>query len=164
MKKKYKTGFYGGKFMPFHLGHKFCLDRCAEECETAYLIIFTNGKEELEILSENEDYNLSAEARFQKIIEIASTYDNVIPALIDVSDCKYEDGSEDWDAETPLVRMVCGDRIDAVYGSEIGYKPYFDRAYPEAEYVLVDPPRINYPISGTMCREMNEKERKVWIV
>lgn len=51
------------------------------------------------------------------------------------------------------------------YGSEPGYKAYFDRAYPEAEYILVDVKRVRYPISGTAIRNMeNWKERALWII
>lgn len=162
--KKYSVGFYGGKFMPFHLGHELCLKRMAEECELGYLIIFANGNDEERILAENNEEYLTLEARWKQVFELASEYTNIIPCIIDCADCKFPDGTEDWDAETPLVRMACGDKIDAVYGSEYSYAPYFERAYPEAEYVLVDPPRVIYPISGTMCRDMTKEERTEWLV
>ena len=74
-------------------------------------------------------------------------------------------GEEDWDAETPLVRKLLGNHLDAVYSSEPSYGEYFARAYPEAVHRLVDVPRIHYPISGTMIREMNdEEERKEWMI
>jgi len=41
----------------------------------------------------------------------------------------------------------------------------FARAYPEAVHRLVDVPRIHYPISGTMIREMkDEEERETWMI
>ncbi|MBO7677509.1 MAG: hypothetical protein J6S49_08350, partial [Erysipelotrichaceae bacterium] len=66
---------------------------------------------------------------------------------------------------TPLVRELLGDRLDAVYSIEISYGEYFSRAYPEAEHRLVDVPRIHYPISGTMIRNMKDKkERDLWTI
>lgn len=163
--KKYKVGFYGGKFIPFHKGHLYCTETMANECELGYLIIFVGGDQELEILKNSNDELLLPENRWKVVQEVSKQYSNIKPIIIDVTDVKLEDGSEDWDGETPLVRAVCGNYIDAVYSSEESYGEYFSRAYPEAKHVLVDPPRIIYPISATMIRNMNnDKERKEWMV
>lgn len=162
MSKLYKVGFYGGKFMPFHTGHLFCTRRASEECEKVYLVLFFGGDQENEIISNSdntEKYNRMY--RWCDTCKAAYKYfDNVEPVFIDVSDCKLQDGSEDWDAETPLVLNAIG-KMDAVYSSEPGYDEYFKRAYPWAKHILVDPPRINYPISGTMLRSMTDEKEKI---
>ena len=156
---------YGGKFMPLHKGHNYCIDFACKECEKVYVILFYGGSDEQEILKNNKEEYLSVEDRTNHIKNICKKYDNAIPTLIDVSNCRYEDGTEDWDAETPLVRAVLGDRLDAVYSSEPSYDPYFKRAYPEAVHRVVDYKRIHYPISGTKIRNMkNLKEREEWII
>lgn len=166
--KKYKIGMYGGKFMPFHKGHMYCLLQAVSECETVYAILFYGGDEENQILKDNNDKYLSVQERKKVLVKVCndlSCLGNVIPAFIDVSDCKYEDGSENWDAETPLVRNLLGNELNAVYSSEESYDDYFKRAYPEAEHRLVDPPRIKYPISGTKIRNFKKKEeRDLWII
>ena len=48
--KQYKTGMYGGKFMPFHKGHQYCVETAASECETVYVILFLGGADEERIL------------------------------------------------------------------------------------------------------------------
>ena len=59
---------------------------------------------------------------------------------------------------------ACG-KFDAVFGSEPDYAPYFERAYPWADYVLVDSSRTEVPISGTQIREMESLEEvNKWIV
>ena len=162
---KYKIGFYGGKFMPFHKGHRYCVETAASECEKVYLIIFYGGNDEIEILKHNHSKYLSVEERKKKVIELASKYPNAEPVFIDVTNCKLPDGTEDWDAETPLVRDVVGPKLDAVYSSEEHYGEYFSRAYPEATHRLVDVKRKHYPISGTMIRNMKRKEkREQWMV
>ena len=161
--KKYRIGMYGGKFMPFHLGHALCIDRAAAECEKVYAILMYNGTEELEILSKDNSPYLQLENRFKNLQDYCSQYDNVIPCLMDVLNCRDENGVEDWDMETPLVREIVGPELNAVYSSEPRYDDYFKIAYPEAQHVLVDPPRIIFPISGTKCRSMNEKERLKWM-
>ncbi len=156
---------FGGKFMPFHKGHFYCIDVAASQCEKVYVLMFSGGEQEMEILLQNPgEVYLSKEDR-QKHIKLAiKKYDNTEFHLIDITKCKNPDGTENWDMETPLVRAACG-RIEAVYGSEPSYKAYFDRAYPEAEYILVDVKRKHYPVSGTAIRNMeNWKERKLWII
>lgn len=163
--KKYKIGMYGGKFMPFHKGHAYCIDVAAKECELVYAILFTNGTDELNILSKDNSLFLSAEERFKRLELLCSKYDNVIPVIIDTINCKNEDGTENWDAETPLTRAIFGPKLDAVYSSEESYGEYFSRAYPEAIHRLVDIKRIHYPISGTQIRNMDSKEEQnKWIL
>ena len=164
-KKKYKVGMFGGKFMPFHKGHFYCIDVAAAQCEKVYVLLFSGGEQEKEILMQTpgESY-LSAKDREKHIISAIRNYNNAEFHFIDITGCRNPDGTENWDMETPLVRAICG-RMDAVYGSEPSYKAYFDRAYPEAEYILVDVKRKHYPISGTAIRNMeNWKERKLWII
>lgn len=165
--KKYKVGFFGGKFMPFHKGHFHCLQKAVEECEVVYLIMFVGGLQENEIITEHNEEYLKVESRVAQMRRAVMKLRNeglIRPVVIDVSKCVLSDGSEDWDAETPLVRDVCGPQIDAVYGSEPSYAAYFAKAYPEAEYRMVDVDRSTVNISGTKCRAMNEKERQTWMV
>lgn len=163
--KKYKIGMYGGKFMPFHKGHSYCISFAAEECEKLYVILFYGSKDEEDILNNNKEDYLSVEDRKKRINKIIKNYNNVEFVLIDVSNLRTADGSEDWDGETPLVRKVLGNKLDAVYSSELSYDPYFKRAYPEAVHRIIDYKRIKYPISGTKIRNMkNVKEREKWII
>ena len=163
--KKYKTGMYGGKFMPLHKGHNYCIEKASEECEIVYAILFFGGADEEKILGNNKEDYLSVKARQNHVIELSKKYDNVLPVFIDVSTCRLENGEEDWDAETPLVREVVGERLDAVYSSEPSYEEYFNRAYPEATHRIVDEKRVHYPISGTQIREMKtKKERELWTI
>jgi HTH-type transcriptional repressor of NAD biosynthesis genes len=162
--KKYRIGMYGGKFMPFHRGHALCLDRAAAECEIVYVILMYNGNQELEILSNDSSDYLKPDVRFDSLKKYCSKYSNVVPCFMNVIDCVDEQGREDWNKETPLVRKITGPCIDAVYSSEPKYDEYFSKAYPEAVHVLVDPLRKVIPISGTKCRLMNEKERLKWTV
>ena len=166
--KQYKIGMYGGKFLPFHKGHCFCVETAALECETVYVILFWGGASEEIILKKHPEIWLSVEERTRqmyRVCEKASKYATIVPALIDVTNLRKPDGSDDWDAETPLVRALLGGHLDAVYSSESSYDEYFSHAYPEAVHRLVDVERIHYPISGTKIREMkNAEERARWMI
>jgi len=162
--KKYKVGMYGGKFMPMHKGHLKCLDTAASECGLVYLIMFLDGDQEKQIKKDMpDDKDLDPINRLAQCYRASSQYDNVLVEVIDVSNCKLADGSEDWDAETPLVLARCG-HLDAVYGSEPSYAPYFKRAYPDAVYRCLDPERKELNISATKVRNMTKEERKKWMV
>ncbi|MBP5280085.1 MAG: adenylyltransferase/cytidyltransferase family protein [Erysipelotrichaceae bacterium] len=166
--KRYRIGMYGGKFLPFHKGHNYCVEYAARECETVYVILFYGCADEEFIIREHPEWWLSLKEREKQLLKICEDNTHlakIIPATIDVSNLRTPDGKEDWDGETPLVRALLGDQLDAVYSSEPSYDAYFKRAYPEAEHRLVDVPRIHYPISGTKIREMtDEKEREVWMI
>ncbi len=165
--KKYRTGMYGGKFMPMHKGHEYCIEYAAKECETVYVIMFYGGKEEEDIIREHPEEWLSVESRraqLKRVCEKYKTVANVIPAEIDCRALREKVGDDTWDAETPLVREIVGNRLDAVYGSEEAYGGYFKKAYPEAAYRLVDVKRGRIPVSGTKIREMKREEREKWMV
>ncbi len=153
--------------MPFHKGHEYCLRTAAKECETVYVILFSGGSEEEKILKEKPYEWLSAKARLRQIEKVCRKYQGVarmIPVAIDVTELRKTLGDDTWEGETPLVREIVGDRLDAVYGSEPSYREYFKKAYPEADIRIVDEKREKYPISGTMIREMDEEEQRKWMV
>ena len=163
--KKYKIGMYGGKFLPLHKGHNYCIEVASNECEKVYVILFYGGSDEMKVLEKDNSEYLSVIKRTEHMLNICKNYNNAIPVLIDVSNCRLANGEEDWDAETPLVRNVVGNELNAVYSSEVDYEEYFNRAYPEAIHRIVDYKRIKYPISGTKIRNMKEeRERNIWMV
>ena len=162
-KKKYAAGMYGGKFLPMHKGHLLCLKTASEMCDHVFLIMFVGGQQEEEVLKEDKRDFISYFERRDQVKRAAEMFDNVIPIVLDISDCRLDNGEEDWDAETPMVINKIG-YFDAVFGSEPSYADYFKRAYPWAEYVLVDPERKIVPVSSTKIRNMNTKEQSKWII
>lgn len=158
------VGFYGGKFLPMHKGHLYCIDTAAKQCDLVVVIMFINGDDELKVMKTNHDSELSVESRVEQAKRVCALYPNVEFHVIDVLNVKLPDGSEDWDSETPLVRQFVP-HMDFVYSSEPSYGEYFSRAYPEAKHILVDVERKTYPISSTMIRAMKIlKEKQIWLV
>lgn len=168
MRKIYKCGFYGGKFLPFHKGHKYCIQVAAGECERLVVILFINCEEEAEIIASGKAKGgelLTMENRIRRIKEECARYNNVDFAVLDCAVMHRQaliDGTDPWDAETEYVQKTVGD-FQAVYSSEPGYDAYFKRAYPLAEHRLVDPPRVHVPISGTKIRNMEIENIEKWL-
>lgn len=163
--KRFESGMYGGKFLPYHRGHLYCLEVASRMCRHVWQLLMVNGADEERILlqmapEEREKY--TPEKRFARMKSAGDRLGNVDTVLVDLRECRTQDGAEDWDAETPLVLTICG-RMDAVFSSEPSYGQYFSRAYPWAKHILVDPPRNVYPVSGTAIRDGSE-EAKRWII
>lgn len=161
-------GFYGGKFIPFHKGHRFCVERACQMCDEVYVILFDSPENRhLEHGTDIDEY-LTIESRMRQLVLMASKlqlkYPNVKIKVryINTDCCVKEDGSEDWDKETPLVINEIGGEFDYVYSSEPSYDDYFKRAYPFAKHILVDPPREIYPISATKIRLGGEETFDKW--
>ena len=60
-------GFFGGKFLPMHKGHLYCIDTAARQCDHVVVIMFINGDEELRVLENNHDELLSVSFRTEQI-------------------------------------------------------------------------------------------------
>ena len=157
-------GFFGGKFLPMHKGHLFCIDTAARQCDHVVVIMFINGEGETEIRKTLKQPELEISYRFEQLKSVCALYDNVDFYIIDDTLLKRADGTTDWDLETPLVRRFVP-KMDYVYSSEPTYDEYFARAYPEAKHIIVDAKREKYPISSTMIRAMKTlQEKKLWII
>lgn len=164
METKETYGFYGGKFFPMHKGHLHCIEAMSKKCDHGMVIMFINGKDERDYYETHPwEPDLSIRNRIAQLKRAAAMFPNVEWHIIDCWNLRKPDGTEDWDAETPLVREVLP-HIDYVFSSEPDYDGYFEKAYPEAEHVIVDVDRDEVPISATMIRNMKQEDRKQWMV
>lgn len=161
---KETIGFYGGKFLPMHKGHLYCIDVASQKCDHVHVIMFINGNEEEEVRSKMDTPDLDVGARLKQVERVCALYPNIDFHVIDCKTLRLPNGDEDWDAETPLVRAYVP-HMDYVFSSELRYDDYFKHAYPEAEHIIVDAERKKYPISSTMIRAMKTlKEKEEWTV
>jgi len=163
---RHKVGMYGGKFFPLHKGHAMCIDRCCQECDVAYIILFINGAQERRYRPTKWERNyLTPEYREAQCRGYLREYPNAILKVIDCRNLTDENGDDDWHREAEEIRKGIP-RLDAVYGSEPDYADIFKDIYPEAEYILVDPQRKDVPISSTELRKMIRvgEEWREWII
>ena len=157
---KYGTGFFGGKFLPFHKGHLDCILRCASECEKLFVVLMTNSEEERRILADYKGplpiEKLSAHTRELALRAELAPFGNI---EVIAYDCQEPDarslreGKHPWFYECQDMVELMG-RFDVVYSSEPEYSQNFHRFYPWADAVVLDQDRSRWPISATAIRSM----------
>ena len=137
------------------------MEYVSRECERFAVVLFYNGIAEREIIKSDiviSKGSLGVDSRIAEMRRFISGFGNIDFLSLDC-DVIYDSFSnlETWDAEPPFVKAIAHD-MDAVYSSEPSYDNYFKRAYPDAEHVLVDPPRMIVPISATQIRAMSDED------
>lgn len=158
--KKYKIGFYGGKFMPFHLGHIYCIKEALKKCDMLYVALFYKGEIEKEVLSKNWKFDkkmLDWKIRDKVIKETIKDIPNVkyIAFNCDEADKEaIEKGLEFRYVEAKYMKDIVGD-LDAIFASEDNFKPWLKKLYPTYNKELIDVNRKNVNISGTKIRNMD---------
>lgn len=158
---RYNTGFYGGKFLPFHKGHLDVIIRAASECERLYVVVMHHGDEENELMA-NYDKPfpkdcLEVDVRLNAIRAQVKPFGNVEVIAYDCREADaraIEEGKHPWFYECQDMVSLMG-RFDVAYSSEPSYVEAFNEFYPWADAVVVDAKRERFPISATMLREMS---------
>ena len=70
-------GFYGGKFLPMHKGHLYCIDTAARMCDHVAVILFAGGDDGLRILKNCNDPELALVFRQAQAERVCALYSNV---------------------------------------------------------------------------------------
>ena len=156
---KYGTGFFGGKFLPFHRGHLDCIMRCASECEKLYVVLMHSGEEEQKVLA-SYGGPFPIELLSPHVREIAmrcelAPFENIEVISYDCRDADERaaaEGEHPWFYECRDMVSLMG-RFDAAFSGEPEYCDNFRKFYPWADAVLVDRDRKGMP-SGTEVRRM----------
>lgn len=138
-------GFFGGKFLPLHMGHVHCIIKASSMCDTLYVGISYSKKRELPIKG-----SVPIEKRKEWLDYLASSLPNVKAFIFEDND--GEDYTS-WEEGAEIVKKEIGSKIDYVFGSEPSYKEIFSKLYPESEYVIIDSERKAFNISATQIRE-----------
>ena len=157
---KYGTGFFGGKFLPFHRGHLDCVLRAASECEKLYVVLMHNSAEERKILADCRGPfsidELSAHTRELALRAELAPFESVEVLVYDCAPADERAGREGkhpWFYECRDMVSLMG-RFDVAYSSEPAYSRNFREFYPWADAVVLDAGRVRWPVSGSAIREM----------
>ncbi len=143
-----KIGFYGGKFLPLHMGHISCIIQSSNMCDKLYVGISYSNIRDAELFNGRLKY-IPLQKRIEWLKQVA------IP-LKNVEVFSFEDGDGidyiSWEDGAKQIMNHIGENVDCVFGSEPSYREVFKKYYPHAKYIMLDHNRKEYPISATEIR------------
>lgn len=144
------TGFFGGKFLPLHLGHVYVIMQASTKVDELYVVCSTSEKRDKELCARDGIKYIPAEQRLSWLGQLLSDLENV--KIIHIKD-DYGNTDYNWEEGRDNVRRQIRKPIDFIFSSEEEYKVIFESLYPEAKHVVIDSERQNVPISATELRK-----------
>lgn len=146
----FEEGIVVGKFAPLTLGHIHLINIAATQCRHLNIILCFDAKF---IAQQNE--------RDQKVLTLKNRLRWLIQTYIDIAhiDVVYIDETDlppspyGWQPYCDLVRQYVIPGVNtALFSSECDYDRFYKTYLPEVKHIIVDPKRIEVPISATMIR------------
>lgn len=152
----FKIGFFGGKMLPVHIGHVFCIKEAAKRCEELHVLLFHSLSNEQSLIAKSvlPKKLLLPEVREWVLREEFKGEKNIFIHAINGSNCMSSEtllNSDNFD-NIKLVTEIIHKFPDVIFSSESSYSHFFEIIYPNTEHVIIDEKREHYPISGTLVR------------
>ena len=150
MAKKKTIGFFGGKFLPFHMGHVYLGIAASNKVDELYCVLSSSKNRDRELCERDGIKYIPAETRLAWMGESFNDIENM--TIIHVEDDQW-DADYDWEEGANSIKKAIGKPIDFVFSSEEDYTELFKKYYPDAQHVVVDNGRETVPISATDMRK-----------
>ena len=145
------VGFIGGKFLPFHSGHEYAIRQAARQVDKLYVVLSSSEVRDKQICKQDNCSYIPAATRMSWLGRTFSDDENNIQ-IVNVED-PFGDSDYDWDKGADLIKGSITENIDVVFSSEPSYEMHFKKNFPLAKHIVIDPDRVNHPISATMIRQ-----------
>lgn len=140
-------GFYGGKFLPFHMGHLNLIVEASLTVDRLYVVLTYNRERDRLICEKDGFESVEPTRRAAWIGEAVSGLDHVEVLTVEDFDTEY-----DWDAGAEAIKRAIGHNIDTIFSSEPDYDPVFKRNYPGARHIVMDSERLKISVSASDIR------------
>jgi HTH-type transcriptional regulator, transcriptional repressor of NAD biosynthesis genes len=143
------VGFFGGKFLPLHLGHVYAIVHASSIVDELFVVLSHSEKRDRELCQHTKMRYVPAQIRLRWLSQLTKDMPNV--KVISIED---DQGGEDYDWEegSRLIKQAIGKTIDFVFSSELDYGDIFEKHYPDSKHILIDPNRSHVNISATKIR------------
>lgn len=145
-----KVGFYGGKFLPIHMGHVYSMIRASTMVDELHVIVsYDETYEKMLCEKGGKIPHIPYTVRLRWWHQITKDVPHVhVHAVEEIQTGELSD----WARGAEGIKRAVGKPIDTVFSSEEAYGEIFEKLYPGAKHVVLDAARSTYPISATMLR------------
>ncbi|MDP2628961.1 MAG: multifunctional transcriptional regulator/nicotinamide-nucleotide adenylyltransferase/ribosylnicotinamide kinase NadR [Nanoarchaeota archaeon] len=150
MPNKKTVGFFGGKFLPFHMGHIYLGVAASNKVDELCCVLSSSKNRDRELCERDGIKYIPAEKRLAWIGESFNNIENM--KIIHIED-EHWDYDYDWEEGANLIKRAIGKPIDFIFSSENDYTELFKKHYPGAQHIVVDEGRETVPISATEMRK-----------
>ncbi|MCM3586641.1 multifunctional transcriptional regulator/nicotinamide-nucleotide adenylyltransferase/ribosylnicotinamide kinase NadR [Mesobacillus maritimus] len=144
------VGFYGGKFLPLHLGHVYAIIQASTMVDELYVVLSHSENRDKELCKNtNIDY-IESRVRFRWLHQLVKDMEHVKVLAVEDSN---GDKDYNWHEGAFEIKRKIGKPIDYVFSSERAYEGIFANLYPHSTHIIIDGKREMVPISATKIRE-----------
>ena len=150
MTDKKTVGFFGGKFLPFHMGHVYLGIAASNKVDELYCVLSSSKNRDKELCERDGIKYIPAETRLAWIGESFNDIENM--NIIHIED-EHWDHDYDWEEGANLIKRAIGKPINFIFSSENDYTELFEKYYPGTQHVVIDAGRKEVPISATKMRQ-----------
>ena len=147
-----KTGFIGGKFLPFHIGHLYAIMYASNFVDKLYVVLISSVKRDRTLCEQADIKYISGSTRKSWISKELNNFDNIEVIEI-VDNCSADESEYDWENGAKDVRDIIVEPLTHVFSSEHSYTPFFKKYYPNAEHIVIDSRRDTINISATEIKK-----------
>jgi len=137
------VGFFGGKFLPLHLGHMYAILEASTQVDKLYVVLSSSKEEDKRLCVEDGIKYIPMEVRLSWIGEAINNLENVEAIMIE---------DYNWQAGSLKIVEAIPEKITHVFSSEKAYSKYFDMYYPWAKHVIIDNSRNTVNIRAMHIR------------
>jgi HTH-type transcriptional regulator, transcriptional repressor of NAD biosynthesis genes len=144
------VGFFGGKFLPLHLGHVYAIVQASSIVDELYVVLSHSEKRDKELCRDTKMEYIPAQIRLRWLSKLTKDMPHV--KVVSIEDYQGND-DYDWNEGAQLIKKAIGKPLDYVFSSETEYNDIFEELYPTAKHFLIDPIRTHVNISATAIRK-----------
>jgi HTH-type transcriptional repressor of NAD biosynthesis genes len=144
-------GMYGGKFLPLHLGHLWCIQQAAKRVDTLYVVLSSCYNRDKKMCDDAGIKYPDKDLRLQWLYFLTKDTPNV--KILDIEDTAEDYKIEDWKEGAERIKKEIGEPIDFVFMGDPESYSEFESCYKESTLLTLDNNRYITPISATKIRE-----------
>ncbi|GAB56601.1 HipB family transcriptional regulator [Glaciecola punicea ACAM 611] len=144
-----KVGLFPGKFLPPHRGHITAILRAHALCDKLYVVISERSAEDTALC---DDANLPHIAGVLRQRWLSQELQGLGIEVILQNDGNTPPFPQGWPDYSALLKQNTPEPFNLIFGGEESYRDGYNQYFPGTDYILLDPQRTQWPISGTAIR------------